>query len=280
MSDETTPDEAPATLFTLPDFEGIQPVGVVTSLTGAGQRIHRALGLGDSIILVVEAEVVNVNHKKSNEGVKRVHSLSVRDLFELEGKDGKKALSAARMSAKRADDARHGRQALPGVDDEVHTDHGLTLDENGTALTEKEVAEAKGETTPDFEPCILVFSDGSRAIWPDDYEVTDSEPFAGDFIRNPNTGAESLQIVKTLDIESGDVLEEWGATDEENRLKEEEATAKAKEEAEAKKAKKKTGKKSKSDAKRRAEIEEAGADGVGEVTEAPALPDEDEGGAQ
>src|SRR5690606_35925884 len=116
--------------------------------------------------------------------------------------------------------------------------------ESGVALTDEEVAEAKGETlSPDFEPCILVFADGSRAIWPDDYELTDSEPFAGDFIRNPNTGAESLQIVKTLDIESGDVLEEWGSEDEANRLKEAEEAAKAKEDAEAGKPKKKAAKK-------------------------------------
>jgi hypothetical protein len=72
----------------LPEFEGIKPVGVLTTLTGTSQRINRAMHHGDKIILLVEAELADVRHPKTKDGVKRKQVLSVADFFELDGEQG------------------------------------------------------------------------------------------------------------------------------------------------------------------------------------------------
>jgi hypothetical protein len=238
---EDQPETQAQQLFELPDFEGQKPVGVVTRLNGAGQRITRPIGIGERGVLVVEYENIGVNHLETKDGIKRVHTLSVKDLYEVEGKTGLKLLSNMRLQAKQQEDDRAGRMTL---DVDPKTDHGLTLDENGTALTDDEVAEAKGET-PDLlqgeEPGVLVFADKSRALWPADYAGSDfSTPYAGDFIPNPNLdSSEPMQIMQVLDVETGDVLEEWTDELENERLLEMEEKAKTAEAAAAKKPAKK-----------------------------------------
>jgi hypothetical protein len=255
--------------FELPEFEGQVPVGVLTRINGTGQRVTRPLRIGERGVAVVEYEVLGVNHVEDKAGLKRIQTLGVKDLYDVEGKEAKKLLANMRTRFKTAEDERLGRRSLPGIDSELHTDHGQVLDENGVALTTDEVAAIRGDDSgpttlmdgPD--PVVLVFSDGSRALWPGDYDVPGSEPFAGDFLVNPNNAsADELQILKVLDTETGEELESWGDADEELRLKklEMEAMAQEAEEAEVAKPKKKKASKKKSATE----------------TAVPALPGEDE----
>src|SRR4051812_6699650 len=95
--------------FDLPDFEGVKPVGVVTRLNGAGERIVRPMHYEEKVVLVVEAEVTGVGPGKTSAGMKRVHTLAVRDVYEIEGKPGRRILNALRQAYRTADDRRNAR---------------------------------------------------------------------------------------------------------------------------------------------------------------------------
>lgn len=260
MDQETDAGEAVAQVFDLPEFEGTMPVGVDTRINGSGQRIIRPLGLEQRVILVVEAVVSGVDHKTVKGGIKRVHTLSVADLYEVEGKEGTKLLSNMRLRQKKADDARSGRKAIPGIDEATIGEPGpeVTVDGNGVAMTEAEVAAARGEEAPTNdlitegpEPVTLVFKDGSRAAWPADYAQADleREPYAGEFWVNPNSDSlDELQVEKVLDVDTGEAIEVWTEEQENARLLSLETALKAEEDAEeaaaekAPKAKKSKGK--------------------------------------
>lgn len=252
MTDEAQAAEATEVPFDLPDFEGQKPVGVQTSISGTGQRITRPLHIGQRVILVVEAEVSGVNHKESG-GLKRIQTLAVKDLYEAEGKDGAKLLSGMKLRAKKSEDARSGKLAIPTIDEQA-AGVEVTVDENGTALTPEEVAAARGDDAAGDlidegpVPVVLYFSDGSRSLWPDDYVNTDykTDPYAGDFMPNPNRDnkTEDLRVMKVEDVETGETIEEWTQEKEDAALFEAEKAAEA-EEAAAPKPKKKAAAKKK-----------------------------------
>lgn len=208
--------------FELPEFEGLKPVGVVTGVTGTGQRIARAMHLEERVVIVVEAEVSNVGHKITDDGVKRVHTLRVRDLYELEGKAGKKLLRGLKVAYRLADDQRHGRRQLMAVDDPNVAGVEVTTDGSGVLVTPSERGELAGLGIPDVESFVIVFEGGRRAVWPDEFEdgseVFGDRPHAGDHV-----GDELVRQV--LDYDTGETLEEWTDEDEDARLLELEAQA-------------------------------------------------------
>lgn len=209
----------------LPEFEGIIPVAVLTRLKGTGQRVHRAIHHGEKVILLVEAELADVQHPKTKEGVKRVQILAATDLYLLEGKASKRILSGAKEAYRLADDARHGRKAFPiGAAAPVLGPEGWT-DENGTVLSDEDVAERRGEIVERYasdrglDPVVVVLSDGTRALWPDDWQGTGvGRPKAGDVVPHPNDGDEESRVVRVDDADTGEVLEEWTDADEDARL--------------------------------------------------------------
>lgn len=70
----------------LPEFEGVQPVGVVTKIRGASQRITRAIHIDETGLALVEWKNDDIGHKRTKkEGVKRHQALDVLDLHELVG---------------------------------------------------------------------------------------------------------------------------------------------------------------------------------------------------
>lgn len=236
MEDDETPDGTePITVttalpsFELPDFEGTRPVGVVTKLNGAGERIQRAMHLGERGVLLVEYEVANVGHSSTKGGVKRAHTLKVLDLYELEGKPGRRLLNAARQAYRTADNERHGRP-LDGLLAEHAAGAGWRItpegytDASGRPITAEELAEIQGTKVaakieasandPALDPVALVFGDGSRALWPDDYPASEAgnRPHAGEFFGD-------LQVVEVLDGISGEPLETWTPEQEDARLK-------------------------------------------------------------
>lgn len=210
MTDTTPPtpdDDDPVGVQTaihlpLPEFEGRLPVGVLTKVNGAGQRIVRPLHLEEKVIVIVEAKVSNVGHAITNDGVKRVHTLAVDDLYELEGKEGQRLLRHLREAYRTADDARHGRTALP-IDGIDGPDIEVTTDGNGTVLTPGEIAAAQGIDLADDsrDPVVVVLDDGTRTLWPDEFERGEDRPHAGDL-------RDGMVVKEILDADTGETLEQ------------------------------------------------------------------------
>lgn len=204
----------------LPDFEGVTPAGVDTKVTGAGQRIERALHLEERLIVLAEVEVTNVAHAAGKDGVRRSHTLQVRDLYELGGKEGRRQLARLRTSFRQARDEALGRTALPLFDD-TSTPECFT-DASGVLLTPEELAEKQGlQTDLDIDGVVLVFADGQRGLWPYDWEGLDqSLGIPGQTMRRPNSSdaGDVGQVRQWLDPDTGEVIDEWSEDDEDGRL--------------------------------------------------------------
>lgn len=211
----------------LPEFEGIIPVAVLTSLTGTGQRVHRAIHHGEKVILLVEAELDDVRHPRTKEGIKRKQILKATDLYLLEGKAAKRILSGAKEAYRLADDARHGRQALAmGAAAAVLGQTGFT-DASGSPLSEEDLAEIRGDVVGRYaadrslDGVVVILEDGTRALWPDDWRGTGvGRPKAGDVVSRPGDDSEGgeLRVVRVDDADTGEVIEEWTDEDEDARL--------------------------------------------------------------
>lgn len=239
MTEPKTPDSVavqPALpTLELPEFEGIRPVGVVTRVNGTGQRIARAMHIDERVVLVVEAEVADVGHGRTADGVKRVHKLTVLDVYELEGKPGAQLLRSLRAAHKIASDRRDGKEPLGGeLEQPDPTELGIEVVVDGAVvLTTTEAAERRGEIVPGLpivDVAVLVFEDGTRALWPDDWsDVVGPHPEAGERLVQPGAkkGAEPSLVVQILDPDTGETVEEWTAEDEAARLAELEAEAMA-----------------------------------------------------
>lgn len=204
----------------LPDFEGLKPSGVVTRVNGAGNRIARALHLEDRVVLVVECEVSNVGHAVTDDGIKRVHTLRVKDLYELEGKPGLTLLRSLRQAYRLADDHRHGRKPIL-ADLEQPDGNGAGVDVVVDDLGQIHTA-TNDLGLPIVDVAVVVFEDGTRALWPDDFAgATGLHPMAGDRIMRPGAkkDTEPELIRKVLDADTGETLEEWTDEQEDERLK-------------------------------------------------------------
>lgn len=204
----------------LPDFEGATPSGVDTKITGAGQRIERALYLEERLVVLAEVEVTNVAHTAGKGGVRRSHTMQVRDLYELPGKEGRRQLARLRTSFRQARDEALGRTALPVFDD-TSTPECFT-DASGVLLTPEELAEKQGlQIDLDIDGVVLVFGDGQRGLWPHDWEGLDqSLGIPGQTMRRPNSSdaGDVAQVRQWLDPDSGEVIDEWSEEDEDARL--------------------------------------------------------------
>lgn len=234
MTDETTTDDGEIVITPagrLPDFEGLTPVGVLTSLQGAGERITRALHLDEKIVLVVEARVTNVQHPMSKAGVKRQHVLKVADLYELPGRRGARLLTALKKAWRLSDDASQGRTAieeLAGAGDDLE----LTVDGAGVVLTDADLADL-GLADPANDPVVVVFEGGARAMWPDDFAPEVTRPAAGERIAAPGAGDDLVLVRQLLDARTGEPEATWSDEDEQERLLAEERAAAVAEDLEA-----------------------------------------------
>jgi hypothetical protein len=211
----------------LPEFEGLLPVGVVTKLTGAGERIGRAIHHDDRVVLLVEAELVDVRHPKTKDGIKRHQVLKVADLYEVEGAEGRRLLTMMRENYRKADDARHNRRVLTEGVGTIRVPAGVT-DDHGHPLDEEALAEVRGDrfveamADPGLDPVVVVFDDRSSRYWPDDFDPGASKPAPGSFVGD-------LQVREWLDPDSEDVVAEWTDEEEDARLARLEAEALAEE---------------------------------------------------
>ena len=199
----------------LPEFEGLRPIGVLTKLKGAAQRINRPMHHGEKVILVVEAEVSGVNHPMTKEGLKREHVLQVGDLYELAGRPGNRLMSRLKNAWRLADDDRHGRTALEGIAEGADGVE-LATDGSGVVLTDGDL-DALGLSDSGSDPVLAVFLGGARCAWPDDFAAGDPRPNPGDVLAVPGgDGGEDL-VVELLDMFSGETLGTWSEDDQARR---------------------------------------------------------------
>lgn len=209
MTEPTTPE--PADLVThdaptlptleLPEYHGRKPVGMRTKLTGAGTRTTRPHTIGDRYVLVLEVRCRGAAHEETDDGLSYVETAKVLDMFELHGDQGSRLLATIRSIHKLADDRAAGRAEIPGT--VVHTDG------SGVVLTEAELAELRGDPirailSPDLTPAVIVFVDGSRAMWPDEFSADRPRPRPGELVE---VDGDHLEVDEVLHHETGEVLE-------------------------------------------------------------------------
>lgn len=188
----------------LPEYHGKPATGMRTSLTGAGSRITRSHEIGDRVVLVIEARVRSAGHEQTDDGLVYVEKLKVDDLFELAGDQGRRLLSTMRSLHRTAEDAVQGRQPIGDLGEVGYTDAA------GVVLTPAEVAELRGDPVrailaPELTPAVVVFDDGTRDLWPDDYAKDTPRPHVGAAWKNTTTG-EQLVVVELLHHETGEQL--------------------------------------------------------------------------
>jgi hypothetical protein len=198
----------------LPDYHGRNPVAMRTALSGAGNRVTRPHGIGDRVVLVIETRVKKAGHEDTDDGLVYVESHKVVDLFELDRDPGARLLSHLRSQYRQAKDAAAGRVPIPELGDEGWTDA------NGVVLTAQELAERRGDPVAllgadDQTPAVVVYDNGERALWPDEYARGFPRPHAGD---QHDAGT----VVELLHHETGETLEDLRRAAAEVRKLEEE----------------------------------------------------------
>lgn len=86
MTDPTNDDPIFATEETeIPEFEGRRVAGVTHKLKGGVDGLTRALHLGETTVLVIEARVADIAHPLKKGDITRAHVLQIDRGFELTG---------------------------------------------------------------------------------------------------------------------------------------------------------------------------------------------------
>lgn len=187
----------------LPEYHGRKPVGMKTSLIGVGTRITRPHSIGDRTVLVLEVRMKADGHEETDDGLTYSEKHKVLDLFELQGEQGARLLSSLRSIYRTADEESKGRSPLPDLGDIGYADA------SGVVLTPAEVAELRGDPvrtilTPDLTPAVIVYSDGARDLWPDDFPRDTPRPRVDDVFTTE--GAATVTVTKLLHHETGEEL--------------------------------------------------------------------------
>lgn len=216
--DQTTPDEITAELslpgLELPEYHGRRPAKMKTAVSGTGNKITTAHDLGATVIFVAEAKVRGVGHDEDGEDLVYVEKLTVRDLYEIQGAQGKRLLSTVRSAYRAATDGVKPIPYPPGS--EVKTDASGVVITPADALGIDGDSIVRSLTDESLTPVVIVYSDGGRELWPDDFEPTDPRPPIGSVVLDEND-AETV-VMKILDAASGETVEEWTAEQENARL--------------------------------------------------------------
>lgn len=197
----------------LPDYHGRKPNGMKTSLAGAGTRVTRAHTIGDRLVLVIEARVKNAGHEETDDGLTYSEKMKVLDLFELDGDQGARLLATLRSLHRTGTDAASGRAAIPDLGDIGYTDA------SGVVLTPAEVAEMKGSLvdpiravlSPELTPAVVVYADGARDVWPEDFPRDAPRPKVGESYL---ADSGEVVVVALLHHVTGEPIEAPPAADE------------------------------------------------------------------
>lgn len=120
----------------LPLFEGERPTG--TELKGSikSERLTPPLRRGQTVFLLVEATVTDVNHKTGKGDIAiREHKVDVEDVFLMDPDEAGYRISELEAEHRAAVDDAMGRQMLPGMND---VDDGDDADEDAEASDDTE----------------------------------------------------------------------------------------------------------------------------------------------
>lgn len=186
----------------LPEYMGRKPIGMKTSITGAGNRISSQHAIGDRVVLVIEGKVKKAGHEDTDDGLVYVETIKVVDQFEVAGQPGRTLLATMRSAHRTADDARAGVQAIDGLGEVGYTDA------SGIVLTPREVAALRGDpvramVTEELRPVVVVYEDEVRQLWPDDFVQDDPRPVIGQAVLDDG---EVRRVAALLDAETGEDL--------------------------------------------------------------------------
>lgn len=163
----------------LPDYHGRKPVKMKTSLIGVGSRITRPHSIGDRAVLVLEVRTKFSGHEDTDDGLEYIEKHKVLDMFELAPEQGSRLIATIRSLYRTGEDAAKGRRPVPGLGEVGYTDG------SGVALLPDEVAELRGDPVramlaPELTPAVIVYSDGARDLWPDDFPKDTPRPRIGE----------------------------------------------------------------------------------------------------
>lgn len=215
---QTAPDEitvAPALPgLELPEYHGRRPAKMKTSLSGVGDRINTAHDLGARVIFVGEARVKKAGHEDTDDGLIYVEGLKATELYEIPGPAGLRLLSTVRTAYRTATEGAAPLPYHPG--DEVKTDGSGVVITPGDALSIEDDPIVRSLTDATLSPVVVVYSDGARELWPDDFDPGDQRPPLGSVALDEQD--QQTVVVKILDAASGETVEEWTAEQENARL--------------------------------------------------------------
>lgn len=164
----------------LPDYHGQKPSGMRTNVSGTGNRLTRPHGIGDRAVLVLEVKCNEAGHKEIDDALFYVEKHRVVDMFELDRDAGTRLLRHLRATYATASAEARGQSQLETPDGQV-----MHADENGVVLTDRELAERRGDVlhiigAEDETPVVVIYEDGARLLWPDEYAQGAPRPNIGD----------------------------------------------------------------------------------------------------
>lgn len=202
----------------LPEYHGQRPSKMKTGVNGTGNKITSAHSIGDRVIFIAEAVVRGAGHDLDGDDLVYVEKLTVRDLYEIQGASGKRLLSAVRSAYRAASD---GAETLLG---DLGTDEGASgrTDASGVVITPGDAMGIEGDPLVDAltdtskTPVVVIYSDGGRELWPDEFDPGDPRPVLGSTVLDEHE-VESV-VVRILDGVTGETLEEWTEEQENARL--------------------------------------------------------------
>lgn len=193
----------------LPDYHGRKPVGMRTSLSGAGNRIQREHGIGERGVLVVEYKCSAAGHRDTDDGLLYVESHKVVDMFEVGPKEGARLLAVMRQKARVAGDA--GKRTPLEADGVDMGEVGYT-DASGVVLTPKELAAIRDDPASaiigDTSAVVVVYDSGERRIWPDEYDGDTIRPSVGDHLYDPSSTSDVI-VTEVLDGVTGEPVDDY-----------------------------------------------------------------------
>lgn len=204
---EPTHNQPALTGMELPEYHGRKPVSMKTALSGAGTRVTRPHSIGDRVVLVIEAKIKSAGHEDTDDGLVYAEKLKVLDLFELEHDQGSRLLGTVRSLYRTGEDAARGKRPISGEGVDLG-DVGYT-DGSGVVLTAAELAELRGDPirailSDQMTPAVVVYDDGHRDLWPDDYARDVPRPAVGYLLED--SAGNMVRVVSLLHHETGETI--------------------------------------------------------------------------
>lgn len=195
--DETAPVYAP--IPGLPEFEGRRVGGLTTQIGGTRIDGGTVAHHGDQLVHVVVSTVDDVRHPTKDGTLVRTQIAKPTDTWAIIDPDYAEALiRSLRLRARRADDEAAGRTAM-----EVVTDASGVVLTPGDLASEAPLPEIP--ETPEDNEVVVIYGDGFRALWPDDFAGGARRPGVGD------VDDEHDRVTELLDPVTGETLAEWSA---------------------------------------------------------------------